>query len=169
MIGISAVRGLVAGTLVLAAGCGSNMMDPELATQLLAVSPRGGTANVSVSTDIVLTFNQTMMTGMEQYLALHQGTVTGPTISMSCNWSDGQKTLRCRPGQPLAAATRYTVHVGGGMMDGSGKRIGMDRNGMRMGGEWATGGMMGGQTGMMGTGWMHTNGSYGMVFEFTTQ
>ncbi len=169
MIGSLVVRGLVAGTLVLAAGCGSNMMGTEAGTQLLSVSPRGGTASVAVSTDIVLTFNQAMMAGMEQYMALHQGGVTGPTISMNCNWSDGQKTLTCRPGQPLTAATRYTVHLGGGMMDSSGQRVGMDRNGMGMGGQWATGGMMGGQTGMMGTGWQHANGSYGMVFEFTTQ
>ena len=169
MIGSSVVRGLLAGTLVLAAGCGSNMMDTELATQLLSVSPRGGTGSVAASADIVLTFNQPMMPGMEQYVALHQGTVTGPAIVMSCNWSDGQKTLSCRPSQPLAAATRYTIHVGGGMMDSSGRRVGMERNSMGMGGQWATGGMMGGQTGMMGTGWMHANGSFGMVFEFTTQ
>lgn len=169
MIGSSAVRGLVAGILVLAAACGSNMMDTELATQLLSVSPRGGSSRVPVSTDIVLTFNQAMMAGMEQYVALHRGTVTDPTILMSCNWSDGQKTLTCRPGQPLAAATRYTVHVGGAMMTTGGQRVDMDRNGMGMGGQWVTGGMMGGQTGMMGTGWMHANGSYGMAFEFTTQ
>lgn len=169
MLNFSAVRGLVAGTAILAAGCGSNMMGTEAATQLLSVSPRGGTASVAVSADIVLTFNQPMMPGMEQYLALHQGTAAGPTISMSCNWSDGQKTLTCRPGQPLTAATRYTVHLGGGMMNANGQRVGMDRYGMGMGGQWATGGMMGSQTGMMGTGWMHANGSYGMVFEFTTQ
>ena len=29
--------------------------------------------------------------------------------------------------------------------------------------------MMGGQSGRMGTTWMHGNGSYGMLFEFTTQ
>jgi hypothetical protein len=45
----------------------------------------------------------------------------------------------------------------------------MEQYGMGMGGQWATGGMMGGQTGMMGTGWHNSNGSYGMVFGFTTQ
>jgi hypothetical protein len=37
------------------------------------------------------------------------------------------------------------------------------------GGQWATGGMMGmGDSSMMGSGWRHANGSYGMVFTFTT-
>ncbi len=169
MIGTSAVRRLMAGTLVLAAGCGSTMMDTELATQLLSVSPRGGSVNVPLSADIVLTFNQAMMAGMEQYVALHQGTITGPPTPMNCNWSDGQRTLTCRLAQPLTAAARYTVHIGGGMMNNGGQRVGMDRNGTRMGGQWAMGGMMAGRADMMGTGWMHPNGSYGMVFEFTTQ
>ena len=102
-------------------------------------------------------------------MVLHQGGITGPTTAMTCNWSDGQRTLSCRPGQPLAAATQYTIHVGGGMMNSSGQAVGMDQYGMGMGGQWATGGMMGGQTGMMGTGWMNANGSYGMMFEFTTR
>ena len=165
----STVRSLIAGAAVLSSACSSTMMDTELATQLLSVSPRGGTTSVAASSDIVLTFNRPMMTGMEQYMALHQGVVTGPTIPMGCNWSDSQKTLTCRPGQPLASATRFVIHLGGGMMDANGLRMGMERNGFGMGGQWATATMMGGQTGMMGNGWMHDNGSYGMVFEFTTQ
>lgn len=169
MLRISALRGLVTGAAVLAAGCGSNMMDSGLATQLLSVSPRGGATGVAATSDIVLSFNRPMMTGMEQYLALHQGGVTGPTLPMSCNWSDGTRALTCHPDQPLTPATRYTVHMGGGMMDAEGRGVGMGRYGMDMGGRWATTGMMGGQTGMMGTGWACGNGSYGMVFEFTTQ
>lgn len=169
MFTFATVRSLVAGTLVLVTGCGSNMMGTEAATQLVSVSPRGGTTSVAVSTDIVLTFSQAMMVGMEQYMVLHQGSVSGSTSPMSCRWSDGQRTLTCRPGQPLAAGTRYTIHVGGGMMDSGGLRVGTNRNGMGMGGQWVTGGMMGGQAGMMGSGWANTNGSYGMVFEFMTQ
>ncbi len=169
MIGSLVVRRLAAGTLFLAAGCGFNMMGTESGGLLLSVSPEGGASSVALSADIVIRFNQPMMAGMDQYMALHQGTANGPTTSMTCNWSDGQKTLTCRPGQPLAPATKYTVHLGAGMMNTHGQRIGMDRYGMGMGGQWATGGMMGGQTGMMGSGWAHANGSYGMVFEFTTQ
>jgi len=47
---------------------------------------------------------------------------------------------------------------------------------MSMGGHWVTqqmlgdwgGGMMGGMGSMMGPGWQHHNGTYGMVFTFTT-
>jgi hypothetical protein len=168
MLKLSVVRGLIAAAAVLAPGC-SNMMDTELATQLLSVSPRGGATGVASTTDIVLTFNQPMMMGMEQYMALHQGGLSGPTLPMSCNWSDSRTTLTCRPDQPLAAGTRYTVHMGGGMMDADGRRVGMERYGRKMGGRCATGRMMGGQSGMMGAGWTHTDGSYGMAFEFTTQ
>lgn len=38
------------------------------------------------------------------------------------------------------------------------------------GSQWVTGGMMGAQAGMMGTGWMTPDGAgYGMMFGFTTQ
>ncbi len=169
MTEIPVVRVLIMGALVLATACTSSMMDTGAATQLVSVSPRGGAAGVAVSPDIVLTFSEPMMTGMEQYMALHQGGVTGPTTPMTCSWSDGRRTLSCRPGQPLAAGTRYTIHVGGGMMDANDLPVGMDQYGMGMGGQLATGGMMGGQTGMMGTGWMHADGSYGMMFDFTTR
>ncbi len=69
--------------------------------------------------------------------------------------------------------THYTVHVGGGMTDQAGHGIDLDAHGPDMGGDWATddmmmgGGMMGGHL-HMGEGWDHANGSFGMVFEFTT-
>ena len=159
MFTFAAVRSVVAGTLVLAAGCGSNMMGTEATTQLMSVSPRGGTTSVAVATEIVLTFSQAMMGGMERFMILHQGSASGPTIPMSCSWSEGQTALTCRPGQPLAAGTRYTVHLGSGMMDSRGQRVGMDRGRMGMGGSPA---------GMMGAGASCGNGSDGMVFDFTT-
>ncbi len=163
------VRRLTAGLAILAAGCSSNPMDTGFATQLVSVSPRGGAMGVTPTAVIVLVFSRSMMSGMEQYLALHQGGPVDPVTPMNCNWSDGRTTLTCRPGQPLARATRYTVHLGGGVMDGSGRHVGMERNGMAMGGRWAARETMGGQLGMMGSGWRHTNGSYGMVFEFDTE
>jgi hypothetical protein len=145
------------------------MMESELATQLISVSPSGGAIAVPPGSNIVLSFDRAMMAGMEQYVALHAGGVTGPSIPITCAWSNGQQTLTCQPGQPLTAATRHTIHLGGGMMSADGRPVDMERYGMGMRGQWATGGMMGNQTGMMGSGWMHANGSYGMVFEFTTQ
>ena len=169
MFGTRILGSGITGGALLVAGCGSTMMDSSLSTQLVSVSPRGGAVGVSTTPDIVLSFNHAMMAGMEQYLALHLGTVTGPTIPMSCSWSDGRKTLSCHPGQPLASATSYTIHMGGGMMDSDGQPVGMDSYGMGMGGQWATGGMMGGQSGMMGPGWQGAGGTYGMMFGFTTR
>lgn len=169
MFNIRMTRILAAGTILLAAGCSSGMMDTGPTTQLLSVSPRGGAVDVVGMPDIALRFDQSMMPGMEQYLALHRGGLTGPTMPMNCNWSDGQKTLVCRPTQPLDSASAYTIHMGGGMMDADSRPIAMGRNGMGMGGNWATGGMMGGQQGMMGAGWRDSDGSYGMSFGFTTR
>ena len=80
-------------------------------------------------------------------------------------------TLTCTPTNPLAAGTQYTIHVGGGMTDAQGHMMDLD-SWTSMGGEWATGGMMGGThagqpIGMMGPGWMHGS-AYGMLFTFTT-
>ncbi len=169
MFRILAVRSLFAGAAVIGAGCSSGMMDPDFATQLLSVSPRGGATAVATASDVVLSFNRPMMVGVEQYVVLHQGGVTGLAMPIQCNWSDGQRTLTCRPTQPLAPASVFTIHMGGGMTDADGQGVGMGQFGMGMGGRWATGGMMGSQSGMMGTGWTHSNGSYGMLFEFTTQ
>lgn len=65
------------------------------------------------------------------------------------------------------------VHVGGGMMSQAGLPIDFDSHGPPVGGQWILGGMMGPAHGghpwgMMGPGWRHANGSYGMQFAFTT-
>lgn len=164
-----AVRPVAAGLAVLLSGCGSSMMGTEFAAQLLTVSPRGGAVDIAPSSEIVLGFNRSMMSGMESYVALHLNAPDGPVVPMVCTWSGNRTTLTCRPDQPLAPGTRYVIHLGGGMMDAHGGQLDMNGNGMGMGGQWATGGMMGGQSGMMGTGWAFGNGTYGMVFEFTTR
>ena len=70
---LSCLRGLIVGAAMFSGACEWDMTDVELATQLLSVSPPGGPSAVIPGSDIVLTFNQAMMSGMEQYLALHQG------------------------------------------------------------------------------------------------
>ena len=112
-----------------------------------------------------------MMAGMEQYLDLHQGGIGGPTVPMSCNWSPDGATLTCTPTNTLAPGTGYTIHMGGGMTDAQGHMMDID-DWTTMGGQWATGGMMGGMhdgqpVGMMGSGWTY-GGHYGMLFTFTT-
>ena len=167
MLSYLRTRSLIAGAAMLALGCSSGITDSN-STELLSVSPRGGAIGVSATPDIVLAFSRSMMPGMEQFVALHQGGVTGPEMSVRCSWSDGQKTMTCRPDAALTPGTHYTIHLGGGMMDADGRSADMDRYGMEMGGQWATTGMMGGQGDMMGAGWKHANGSYGMVFGFAT-
>ncbi|HQR18129.1 MAG TPA: hypothetical protein PK948_07150, partial [Gemmatimonadales bacterium] len=60
-----------------------------------------------------------------------------------------------------------------GMKDADGMPVGMGDMMAQMGGVWLTSGMMGGvhagqPMGTMGSGWMGANGSYGMMFTFTT-
>lgn len=59
------------------------------------------------------------------------------------------------------------------MMDADDMPVDLDDMVGQMGGMWLqpgmAGGMHGGQpTNMMGAGWMGANGSYGMIFTFTT-
>ena len=112
-----------------------------------------------------------MASGMEMYVSLHEGDVTGPTIPGAMTWSGDRTTLTFTPAAPLKSATAYTLHIGGGMKDADGNPIDMTSQGM-MGGQWASGSMMNGG-GMMsgqeiGAGWQGSNGMYGMVFTFRT-
>ncbi|MEO8636086.1 MAG: Ig-like domain-containing protein [Gemmatimonadales bacterium] len=164
-------RTLSLGVVALAAlvAC-SDSTSPDTAT-LASVSPAPAASAVAPSTTITLTFGQAMMAGMEQYMDLHQGGFSGPTVPMSCSWSLDLTTLTCTPTNPLAAGTQFTIHVGAGMTDAQNHMMNM--NGWTgMGGQWATSGMMGGShagqpLGMMGAGWKQGT-HYGMMFTFTT-
>lgn len=139
----------------------------------LSVLPSGGATGISASTSIVMRFGTAMGPGMEQYVDLHRGDLSGSVVSMSCAWSGDHTTLTCAPLEPLHAGTTYWIHVGGGMMTQAGQLIDYDRYGPMMGGQWIQGGMMGGSHagspwGMMGNGWHNANGAYGMGFSFTT-
>ena len=87
---------------------------------------------------ITITFSWPMQIGMEMYAALHQGPVTGPEIEGTWSWMDGGQRLQFVPTTPLAAATMHTVHLGGGMLDANGDRVGLDSCVTRHGGQWAT-------------------------------
>jgi hypothetical protein len=88
-----------------------------------------------------------------------------------------------RPGSVLLPRTcrgRTTpvpqIHVGGGVRDDRGHYVNFERQGFQLGGEWCTGERLGmGPMGPMGPhahlndpGWQHPNGTYGMLFTFTT-
>ena len=147
------------------------------ATALVAVAPQGGDTGVDPRAPVVVTFNHAIDPAMAEYAALHEGDVTGPEVPGTWTLSEDSTQLIFTQDEPLKAGTRYTIHLGGGMMDAEGHHVDMDENGTHMGGEWATGSMMGGgmSGGMsggehnhMGQGWEHPdNGSYGMIFTFT--
>ena len=141
-------------------------------TALVAVSPDGGATGVSLGATMTMQFSGPMAAGMQQYVDLHDGTIAGPVHPMSCTWSADKTTLTCVPGTPLQDHTMYTLHLGAGMVAAGGGTVNMGP-GTAMGGQWLTGGMMGGfhagqPMSMMGGDWRGGNGSYGMIFPFTT-
>ena len=169
---------LAGATLLSACGSGPTAPSPNnpsptpSATALVAVSPDGGATGVSPGAAMTMQFSGPMAAGMEQYVDLHDGTVAGPVHPMSCTWSADKTTLTCVPGTPLQDHTMYTLHLGAGMMAAGGGTVNVSQ-GTGMGGQWLTGGMMGGThagqpMSMMGGDWVGANGSYGMIFSFTT-
>ncbi|HEU5169073.1 MAG TPA: Ig-like domain-containing protein [Gemmatimonadales bacterium] len=151
------------------------------ATQLVTISPQGQATGVDPGRPLTFRFDGAMMPGMEQYVDLHRGDVTGPIHPIACSWSADRTLLTCTPGTPLDPGTHYTLHLGGGMRNSDGTAIQMDPADYL--GSWihggAAGGMMGGGMthaddhagepwGMMGSGWRHANGTYGIVCPFQT-
>lgn len=165
----------VAGSIIAAAACGRDMMSGPTGmgrTDLMSVTPSPGAVGVPQSTAITVRFDYAMGSGMEQFVDLHEGDLAGPVVATTCRWSGDRTTLTCVPQAPLKERTRYTIHLGGGMMDASGRPVDMGQWGMSMGGQWAQSGMMGSShAGMPWSGmapWMAPDGSYGMGFTFTT-
>lgn len=168
--------GLLAGltaALGVAWGCGDSAGVNGDATVVATVSPAGGAVDVDPAGVVEVTFSRPMMAGMEAFAALHEGPVTGPEVDGTWAFLDGGTTMRFTPDAPLAPDTEYTIHLGGGMMDADGDSLNYDSCLEAHGGEWATGGMMSGgmmaDRDMMGSGWRHANGMYGMLFTFRTQ
>ena len=163
-----------------ATACADGPTAPAVTARIVALVPTGGATSVEATAPIVITFSRPMPAGMEQYLALHEGGLDGPVVPMTCTWSGDRTTLTCTPQAPLAPATRYTLHLGGGMRDEMGGGLDYEQCMAQHDGQWATSAMMGhgpgpgmgggmmGDSSMMGPGWRHANGSYGMVFTFTT-
>lgn len=150
---------------------------PEAPT-VLAIVP----ANLSVSADpskpVVITFSRPMQMGMETFVVLHEGGVTGSPVAGVATWSDDRTMMTFTPSAPLKARMTWTLHFSPGMR-------GLDREAIdfaactRLGGRYVTAGMMGltsssgmmngsWGSGMMGGGWRAADGSFGMIFSFTT-
>jgi hypothetical protein len=155
------------------AGCGGdNGTAPSTETVLESVSPAAGATGVDPTAPVTIGFSGPMANGMEQYVDVHQGDVSGPVVPMTCSFSADRTTLTCTHDQ-LQSGTTYAIHMGSRMMDGSGHPAEIESHGMAMGGQPVTGGMMGsmhdGQsTGMMGQDWKDGDGHYGMEFTFQT-
>ena len=140
---------------------------------LTHVVPAGGSTDVDPNGPISVKFSHPLAAGMEMYLALHEGDLNGPVVSGEWGWSDDGLTLTFTPDEPLKSQTLYTIHIGGGIQDATGRTCNFDAAGQQFGGHWATQGMMGGGTmgGMgrhTGSGWQHSNGFYGLLFTLTT-
>lgn len=145
---------------------------------LLDVAPRGGSMNVDLASTITIRFSHSMNPAMSEYADVHEGDLTGPIVAGTWTWSADNTTLTFTPSERFKPATTYAIHLGGGMRDADDHPVDFGQHGPGMGGQWATGEMMGGgpMDGSMGGsgphaggGWQHpTNGSYGMVFTFTT-
>lgn len=172
--------GMLVASLAVIAACGSDGTGPSslpppvaATTELLSVMPSGGSTGVSTTGNLVMTFDHPMMVGAEQYLDLHRGDASGPLEPIGCTWSSDRLSVACQPAQRLQHNAQYTFHAGGGMMDAHDHPIDIGVHGAQMGGQWLMPGMMGGMhaampMGGMGAGWKAANGSYGMVFTFTT-
>lgn len=167
--------------IVALAGCAEDPASLEPGAVLLSVTPAGGAVSVDPAGDVVAVFDHPLHKRMAGYAMLHEGDVQGPEVDGSWRLEADRTRLVFTPGQPLRPATIYTVHLAGGMTDAFGRHVDLETHGPHMGGHWADGAMMGGGMtgpgqdhmgsgqGHMGDGWRcPTNGSYGMVFSFTT-
>jgi hypothetical protein len=160
--------------VALGAACAGDPAAPAPTTSIVSIVPAGGATRVDPAAAIVITFSHPMQEGMEQYAALHEGSLTGPIVPGTWSWSVDRAALTFTPDAPLGSGTTYALHLGGGMRDAMGGPLDYQQCLDGHGGQWATGAMMGmgggmmGDWSMMGPGWRHANGSYGIVFTFTT-
>jgi len=146
---------------------------------VLSLSPANATVGVDPTKPVVITFSHSMMTGMELLVVLHEGSLTGPTVVGVATWSTDRTILTFAPSSPLKSHTTYMLHLSPSLKDSAGKTIDLAAC-TQLGGKYATAGMMGLSSGtgmmnsgtwgpgMMGAGWQAADGTFGMVFSFTT-
>jgi hypothetical protein len=180
---------ILTGCSAAIAACDPGASAPSAPAALLtAVSPRGADTGVATTATVTVQFDRAMPPAMAAYTTLHSGGVTGPLVPCTATWSPDSTRVMLMPDSALGAHAMYTLHLGGGMHDAMGGTVDLGTDGTSMGGRWATsammagdstmgggqmgggqmgGGQMGGQE--MGSGWAGPNGTYGMVFSFTTR
>jgi hypothetical protein len=175
--------GILAALAFAAAGCGGSSFTGSRgmgtpgggagsSTTLLSVSPAGHAVGVSVTSPLVARFNHALAPAMTQFVDLHVGDPSGPTVPTSCVLSGDGVSVVCSPDEPLEEDTQYAFHLGGGMLDAGDHLVDMAEYGLQMGGQWLFSNMMRAHGGMpwsmMGGAWHGSNGGYGMFFTFTT-
>lgn len=173
---LSSLIPLLGAALVLS-GCASDPVAPVFSARVVSIVPAGGASGVDPGSPIIIMFSRPMQPGIQQYVALHAGDLRGAVVPGAWTWTSDRTMLTFTPAWPLAGQMPYTVHLGGGMRAMDGGFVDYDPCVEQYGGQWATddmmrggmmrGGMMGGVS-MMGPGWRDPNGTYGMVFSFTT-
>jgi hypothetical protein len=136
---------------------------------VLNVAPANGTTNIDVSGSITVTFSRAMQPGMEMLVILHEGSVAGAVVAATASWSADRRTLTLTPTAPLEPKTTYVLHLAPTLRGADGVPLNHAAC-AALGGRTVTGGMIGGGMGpgMMGSGWQPANGTYGMIFTFTT-
>ena len=144
---------------------------------VLSVLPAAATSGVDPTKPITITFNMSMLSGMELLVVVHEGSVTGPQVTGTSTWSADRRVLTFTPAATLKAKTTYVVHLSPSMQGTNGRTVDLSQC-TRIGGQYVTGGMMGSAAGgmmngswgagMMGAGWKASDGTFGMLFTFTT-
>lgn len=173
-VAVAGVGALMLATLS-ACSADSHMAGPATSGRvaLQSVSPASGTTGVSLTMPMTMQFSGAMGRGMESYMLVHEGTVTGPVVAGRWSWSDDRRTLTFTPDAPLRARTTYLIHMGGGMRAADGALLDYGSC-AGLGGRSVSAGMMAGGgsrmmgSGWLGSGWQGSDGGYGMIFTFTT-
>lgn len=184
--GVPMLRGKALAIVGCAAGltgCGTRVSPTSPSTQAVAatvvsISPANAMTGVDPTRPVVITFTRSMMNGMEALVVLHEGAVSGAAVGGTFAWSADRTMLTFTPAAPLKRGTMYTLHLAPSLVSADGKSIDLAAC-TRIGGQYATTTMMGAGAqqgmmtgawgpGMMGSGWRAADGTYGMVFSFTT-
>ena len=167
-------------TVSLAAACRSSTAPSANVTRdavVLSVVPTGGTTGVNPAAPITVVFGQSMMSGMEALVVLHEGGITGPQVSGLATWSGDRSKLTFTPTAPLKPRTTYALHFSPNLKDENGNAMNWAGCASALNGQGVPSGtfgsgMMGGGMGpgMMGPGWQGGSGpwGYGMYLTFMT-
>lgn len=150
----------MAGALFLTAACGDddddagtpNPTDPTDPTdpqpsdpsipasiRLVGILPRDSVAVDSIAR-VQVTFSGPLASGMEDYIDVHEGSITGPVVSLNCSQTGTGAIVNCSPRPPFAweAGTEYWVHVGGSLKGRNGGAVDLTSIGTALGGRIVT-------------------------------